>query len=257
MLVGCAFGSFIVGEFANGPLTELSFIGGATVSGLVDYSGEGAGNTNPEGGEFSERLVSAGASAEQIAMQMGTTLEALENSNITPEIPVSTEAMIGSLIWQTVTVNVVEVLRFRWNFVERDWFPYDGWAFYGLAFQEGRAEVAYSYGQSQGRIDSVRAQSFAAYPAVGARPATSVRLRPEIPGWTPSKYSYTANPSLGPVSAMPGITVSRRPAFWTPVGTQSLRPNASPRMEFSVRLSDSFIPAWSTSTFGRGYRFDS
>lgn len=82
-----------------------------------------------------------GATAEEIAMQMGISLETLQNSNATTDFPAGTPAPIDSLNWQTVTVNGGDFLQFRWNFVERDYLPYDDWAFYGIAFEGGPAEL--------------------------------------------------------------------------------------------------------------------
>ncbi|MCW5963860.1 MAG: hypothetical protein KIT83_07470 [Bryobacterales bacterium] len=141
LLTSGAFASFINGGFESGDLTGWNSLGSASVSGPVDYIDEGAGILSPDSGNFSARLISQGATAEQIATQMGITLEELQATNLDPDTGDPTTATVGSLIWQTVTVNAGDVLQFRWNFVERDYMPYNDWAFYGIALNGDPAQV--------------------------------------------------------------------------------------------------------------------
>lgn len=140
LLTGSALASFINGGFESGNLNGWSAVGQVEATSSVDYSSEGGGILSPDSGAYSARLVSRGATATEIATQMGLTLEELQATNLNEE-GLPTSATIGSLIWQTVTANAGDVLQFRWNFVERDYLPYDDWAFYGIALNGGPATV--------------------------------------------------------------------------------------------------------------------
>jgi VPDSG-CTERM motif len=128
--MSAAQAALINGGFETGNLSGWNSLGTVGASTGVDY---GVGVVNPDTGDYAALLNTEGASAADIAAQMGVSESALEATNP------GRNATNGSLLWQTTAANVGDSFRFRWNFVEQDYLPFDDWAFYGISVDGGPA----------------------------------------------------------------------------------------------------------------------
>lgn len=156
LLVGSAANAALVnGGFETGNTSGWSTLGTVSASTGVSYGI--AGTVLPDSGTYAALLNTGSAvSAASLAAAMGVSEATLEASNG------GVNATIGSLLYQTTTANVGDSFRFRWNFVEQDYDPFDDWAFYGISFNGGPATVT----------------KFASLVTVGPGPGTTIN------GWT-------------------------------------------------------------------------
>lgn len=134
LLASClSSASFINGDFEIGNLSSWSAVGNVTASTGQDYPGLAI--VSPDSGDFAARLISESVPGDQIAAQMSIDQNTLNASNG------GAAAAAGALIWQSVFANAGDILHFRWNFVERDYEPFDDWAFYGLQYGSDAATL--------------------------------------------------------------------------------------------------------------------
>lgn len=129
LLASTSHAAIINGGFETGNLSSWTVVGNAGASTGVSYGT--SGTVLPDSGTYAALVNTDGVAASTIAAAMGLTESVLEASNA------GKNATNGSLIYQTVTANAGDSFRFRWNFVEQDYLPYDDWAFYGIKFNSG------------------------------------------------------------------------------------------------------------------------
>ena len=133
-LVGSVANAALVnGGFETGTTSNWGTLGNVTASTGVTYGV--AGTVNPDSGTYAGLLSTNGVSVSTLASVMGISQATLEASNG------GTTSTIGSLIYQTTTASAGDSFRFRWNFVEDDYVPWDDWAFYGISFNGGPATL--------------------------------------------------------------------------------------------------------------------
>ncbi|QJE99087.1 PEP-CTERM sorting domain-containing protein [Luteolibacter luteus] len=126
---GSASAALVNGGFETGSLDGWTSLGDVGVFTGYDYGSPGS--VDADSGKYSARLFSQAIPAGLIAETMGLTEAQLESYHQ------DMNATNGSLIYQTVSAVAGDKFEFRWNFVEKDWVPYDDWAFYGVKFNDG------------------------------------------------------------------------------------------------------------------------
>ena len=188
--------AIINGGFETGNLDNWSSSGSVSAS-------AGDSLVSPFDGSFSAKLTTQGTTAAGLASIMGISEATLEASNG------GINATDGSLIYQSTYAEVGDSFTFNWNFVEKDYVPYDDWAFYGISLNGAAADIT----------------KFASLATVGPGGGTTVN------GWESLTVNITATGNytfyFGIVNALDTALDSD---LWIDgfSGTGSLDPNAIP-----------------------------
>lgn len=132
-LSGGAQAAIINGGFETADLFGWNSSGNVAVSTGFDYGI--AGEVLPFEGSWAAQMIAGTTLATDIAATLAISLDDLNASNG------GVNAFNGTVIWQTVAANAGDIFRFRWNFVEQDYLPYDDWAFFGIAYNGGPASL--------------------------------------------------------------------------------------------------------------------